>query len=209
MEIKDILKNRRVELGLTMLEVAKAVGVSEGTVSRWESGNIANMGRSKINMLAKILKLNPGTIVGYENEGTEKNHSEIIEPTAMLPIYGKIAAGIPIFAEENIEGYYPALVKNPKEHFYLRVKGESMIGAGIKNGSLVLIHKQNTAVDNQIVACRVNGDEYTLKRFSETNDVVVLLSENPAMSPILVPKQQFDMGYAEIVGVVRQILIDV
>lgn len=56
MEIKDIIKKRRIELGLTMLDVAKAVGVSEATVSRWESGNIANMGRSKVAALAKAIE---------------------------------------------------------------------------------------------------------------------------------------------------------
>jgi len=131
-----------------------------------------------------------------------------IQPTSMLPIYNCIAAGIPIFVDSNTEGYYPALVKNPKEYYYLRVKGESMIGAGIKNNSLVLVHKQNTASENQIVACRINGDEYTLKRFSETNNTVILLSENPDIGPILVPKQQFNIGNAEIIGVVKQILID-
>jgi transcriptional regulator with XRE-family HTH domain len=66
-DIKGILKNRRIELGLTMADVAKAVGVSEATVSRWESGNIANMKRSRIAALAKVLKISPAVIMGYES----------------------------------------------------------------------------------------------------------------------------------------------
>lgn len=67
MEIKDILRNKRIELGLTMKDVAKKVGVSEGTVSRWESGEIADMKRSKIALLAEVLHLSPYTIMGLED----------------------------------------------------------------------------------------------------------------------------------------------
>lgn len=75
MEIKDILKNRRIELGLTLLQVAKAVGVSEATVSRWESGEIANMKRSRIAALAKILQISPATIMGWEDEAAKSENS--------------------------------------------------------------------------------------------------------------------------------------
>jgi transcriptional regulator with XRE-family HTH domain len=67
-EIKDIIKNRRLELGLTMLDIAKAVGVSEATVSRWESGDIDNMKRNRIAALSKVLKLSPNIIMGLKDE---------------------------------------------------------------------------------------------------------------------------------------------
>lgn len=66
MAVKDIIKNRRIELGLTMKEVADAVGVSEGTISRWESGHIANMRRDKIVALAKVLGLSPSVIMEWD-----------------------------------------------------------------------------------------------------------------------------------------------
>ena len=66
--INSKLKNRRKELNLSMKEVAEYVGVSESTVSRWESGNIANMGRDKIYALSKILKISPAEVMGVENE---------------------------------------------------------------------------------------------------------------------------------------------
>ncbi len=65
MDTKDILKSKRKELNLSQKEVANYVGVSEATVSRWESGNIANMGRDKIALLSKILKISPSVIAGY------------------------------------------------------------------------------------------------------------------------------------------------
>lgn len=65
MEINELLKNRRVELGLTMKDVAAACSVSEGTVSRWESGEIENMRRDKISSLARILQISPIDIMGW------------------------------------------------------------------------------------------------------------------------------------------------
>ena len=69
--IKNMLKARRVELNLTMKQVAEAVGVSEGTVSRWESGEISNMKRSRIAALAKVLKIKPSDIIGMTSDATE------------------------------------------------------------------------------------------------------------------------------------------
>ena len=74
--IQYLLKTRRKELGLTMKEVAKAVGVSEATVSRWESGNIANMGSDKIYALSKVLKISPAEIMGIDDTNNTNNESE-------------------------------------------------------------------------------------------------------------------------------------
>ena len=70
-DVKFLLKSRRLELGLTLKEVAKAVGVSEGTVSKWESGNIANMKRNRIASLAKILNISPSLIMGWDTDDTD------------------------------------------------------------------------------------------------------------------------------------------
>lgn len=77
MEIKEILKKRRLELQLTLLDVAKAVGVSEATVSRWESGHIENMRRDKIAQLAKVLKISPSVIMGWEEEPSVVQQEEL------------------------------------------------------------------------------------------------------------------------------------
>ena len=71
MEIKDIIKSRRLELGLTLKQVAERVGVSEGSVSRWESGEIDNMRRDKIAALAKVLSIDPLILIGQQSEEDE------------------------------------------------------------------------------------------------------------------------------------------
>lgn len=68
MEIKDLIKSRRVELGLSQEDIGKYVGVSDATVSRWESGEIENMGRSRIVKLAQVLKLTPAAIMGWDSK---------------------------------------------------------------------------------------------------------------------------------------------
>lgn len=86
MEVKDIIKNRRLELGLTMKEVADACGVSEGAVSRWESGDVNNMRRDRIYALSQVLQISPLIILGIEPkpEDPEKQNSErfleLLEP---------------------------------------------------------------------------------------------------------------------------------
>ena len=85
--IQYLLRTRRKELGLTMKEVARAVNVSEATVSRWESGNIANMGRDKIYALSKILKVSPAEIMGIDD--SENRSSE--NPEGLDDVYFSLA----------------------------------------------------------------------------------------------------------------------
>ncbi len=82
MDVKNIIKNRRLELGLTMKEVADACGVSEGAVSRWESGEVNNMRRDRIYALSQVLQISPLLILGIEpkeNDRVNKNVDQFIE----------------------------------------------------------------------------------------------------------------------------------
>lgn len=79
MEIKDILKDRRIELNLTQLDVAKAVGVSEATISRWESGQIDNMKRNRIAALAKVLRISPNVIMEWKEEDDFKSFGSLLD----------------------------------------------------------------------------------------------------------------------------------
>ena len=96
----------------------------------------------------------------------------------MCPVYGKISAGVPNWAEECLEGYLPIDpnmfgIINPEECFFLKVDGESM-NKEIKNGAYALIRKQDIVSDGEIAAVLVNGFEATLKRFSKQGDFIVL-----------------------------------
>lgn len=125
--------------------------------------------------------------------------------TGMAPVVGTIPAGVPVLAIQNIESYEPVDVADPENVFWLRVSGESMSGAGIHSGDLALIRMQPCAENGQIVACRVNGDEATLKRFKQQGDMVILLPENSDFEPRIISLKEFETGEAEIIGVLLEI----
>lgn len=202
MSMGKIIKKLRLANGMTQEELGQKLGVKKAAVQKYENGIIENIKRSTIERMAEIFDVSPSYIMGF----TSDNPSEAIAPTGTAPILGRIPAGLPLLTEENILGYMPVMVKNPEEYFYLVVHGDSMINAEIPDESLVLIHKQPSAEDGDIVACRVNGNEATLKRFKKTADTVILIPENPKYSPIIVGGNDFDNGYAEIIGVAKQVI---
>lgn len=105
-----------------------------------------------------------------------------------LPVVGNVAAGLPILAQQNIENYFPipAEYVPSGESFALRVRGESMIGAGIFDGDLLFVNACNTARNGEIIVALV-GDEATVKTFYKEDGYIRLQPENDAMEPILVP----------------------
>ncbi len=115
-----------------------------------------------------------------------------------IPVVGVVTAGMPILAVENQEGTMPW--DGDPECFALRVRGDSMIGAGIFSGDRVVVRPQQTANDGQIVVARI-GDEATVKRLSRKNGQVWLLPENDAYEPI-------DGTEAELIGIVKALVRD-
>jgi len=111
--------------------------------------------------------------------------------TVPVPLVGMIAAGSPILAEENISEYYdfPKDLLGSGEYFALKVRGDSMTGAGIFDGDIAVIEKSPVARDGSIVAALVEG-EATLKRFKKTTQAIQLIPENPLYRPIVSPDAQ-------------------
>lgn len=123
-------------------------------------------------------------------------------PLRDVPLVGRIAAGSPILAEEDIEEIFPLpteFVGNDPV-FMLRVRGDSMIDAGIFDHDLVVIRRQSDARDDDLVAALVNGEEATVKRFRRDGGRVVLIAENPSYAPMV-----FEDG-VEILGRVVAVL---
>jgi repressor LexA len=118
-------------------------------------------------------------------EVLDKAEEEAIE-TITLPILGKVAAGEPLTAVENIEGYFsvPAEFIGRGRHFILKVKGDSMIDAGILDGDMVIVRSQPVANNGEIVVALLDG-EATVKRFYRNDEYVELRPENTALQPII------------------------
>ena len=125
-----------------------------------------------------------------------------------LPLVGRVAAGSPVLAQENIEDEYrvdPALF-SARPHYLLRVTGMSMRGAGILDGDLLAVHRTPEARNGQIVVARLD-DEVTVKRFRQEGNRVRLLPENPDFEPIEVDLRQQELAIEGLgVGVIRPAL---
>ena len=124
-----------------------------------------------------------------------------------VPVLGRIAAGSPIYAEQNVEGTIPLSAewvdRKGADVFALRVRGESMIDAHIMDGDLVLVRAQSGAQPGDIVAALVD-DEATVKRFARDGERVVLKPEHPTMKPIVVEPGRADFRIlGKVMGLVR------
>lgn len=125
------------------------------------------------------------------------NRREVVN----VPVVGTVAAGMPILAEQNIEDYMPIPVEMlpNKEIFMLKVKGESMIDAGIYNNDKVIVAKQSTAENGEMVVALIE-DSATVKTFYKENGHIRLQPENAAMDPIIVDDVQI---LGKVIGLLR------
>lgn len=204
------LKELRTNAGLSQQAVATKLGITQQAYANYEHGKRQPDNKTLL-LLGELFGVSVDYLLGKDTDALTSTEilSHIGTPAEnLLPIIGTIRAGYPIRAEEHIEGWELSNIRNPKDHFFLRVAGDSMINAGITDGCLILIHEQPCANNGQIVACMVNGDDVTLKRFYQHGDIVTLLPENPAYQPIVIPVSDFEDGSARIIGVAKQVVRD-
>lgn len=179
MNVGDVIKELRKQHKLTQSELAKKLGVAPTAVSAWE-GNKNRPLMDKIAILADLF----GVPITRFFEGTD--FIQPINELVMLPIVGRISFDSGDFTLEGIEGYEPT----PREwtidgdFFYLRAKGDSMNGARIHEGDLLLIRKQIEVEDGKIAAVLVNN-EVVLKRIYRREGTIILQSENSLYPPII------------------------
>lgn len=181
-DVKDILKDRRLELELTLEDVAKRVGVSPATISRWESGDIANMRRDRIAALAEALQISPAVIMGWD-VGTPIPPGAHRPQFKKVPMLGYAAAGQPLEDLNQDTPYYDVENKYDVD-FCITVRGDSMINANINNGDIVFIKSMSEVPNGRIACVEIDNDRVCLKRFYKSEDSVMLVSENPKYSPI-------------------------
>lgn len=163
-EVKTVIKDRRKELGLTMKEVAEIVGVSEATISRWESGDIENMKRNRIAKLADALQISPAVIMGWDT------------PT---PVY-EVAAGEGILCDIPVEEINMALADDETVAY---VRGRSMEPTLLDGDKAVVRLQPAPDYKNQICFVKINGEENTFKRVVVTDKGITLIADNTSVYP--------------------------
>ena len=187
----------------TVREIGERVGLASPSTVH---AHLANLER------AGLLKRDPTKPRALELIGRERREAEpataaqdLLADVARLPLLGEIAAGGPMLAEENIEEYVP-MPSSTKGDFLLRVKGESMIDAGILDGDLVIVQRAQDARNGEIVVALAgddeSADEATVKTFYREKGRVRLQPENAALEPIYASHVQI---LGRVVGVFREI----
>jgi repressor LexA len=195
-EIIDFIRRHSSEHGYppTVRDIGKAVGLTSSSTVHAHLANLVKAG---------LLRRDPSKPRAIELLDRAVDGVRGVMRTSGLPLVGNVAAGQPILAEENIEDYVhvPELAGGADGEYVLRVRGDSMIEAGILAGDFVVVRPQETADDGEIVVALV-GEEATVKRFFKEADHVRLQPENRTMEPIRTRDVKL---LGRVVGVFRQV----
>tara|TARA_R110001583_G_scaffold24026_2_gene88059 strand:+ start:4811 stop:5419 length:609 start_codon:yes stop_codon:yes gene_type:complete len=191
-EVLDCIRNYIESTGYppTRAEIAKELGFRSANAAEEHLKALARKG---------AIEMVPGT-----SRGIRIPELETSEPG--IPIIGRVAAGFPILAQENIDERCTIAPDffSPQADYFLRVQGLSMIDAGIFDGDLLAVHQTREARNGQIIVARI-GDEVTVKRFQKNGSIVQLIAENRDFDPIEVDLRRQELTIEGLaVGVLRK-----
>lgn len=164
--------------GMQQKDLCDATGIPKSAMSQYCNGSfVPKQGRTAL--IAKALDVNEAWLMGYDVPMERENiiasipDAFPINPMRKIPLLGCIAAGLPIFAEENIEGYLWTDRNHSGEYFGLRVRGDSMNAANIKDGDIIIVRQQDLVEDGDIAVVLIDEDA-TVKRFHHNGNTVIL-----------------------------------
>lgn len=180
--ILEFIKQEVKEKGYppSVREIAEAVGLLSSSTVHGHLDRLEKKGYIRRD------PTKPRAIEILNQDATDEADNIIPFPVKHIPIVGKVTAGIPITATENIEDYFPLSTQFVGDNnvFILNVIGESMIEAGIHNGDYVIVRQQQTANNGDIVVAMTEDDEATVKTFYREKDHIRLQPENATMEPL-------------------------
>ena len=220
--LKDRLKKAMDLRNLKPIDLVEKTKISKSAISQYMSG-YTKPKQDRVYLLAQALNVSEAWLLGYnvpmerENNTEYKNYTEQslsplpdnafpYAPTRKIPILGRISAGLPLYAEEQLEGYTYTDLNNGYEYFALRVYGDSMNAARMQSGDLIIVRKQNMVDNGQIAVVMVDDEDATVKRFYCDKNIVTLQpqSTNPIHRP-----QIYDVTktHIRIIGLVVEVKI--
>lgn len=180
-------------------EIAKALGFNQKTFNGWCKGlSIPTMG--KVQAIADYFGIGKSELLDLHTFGKQ-------DTTAVkIPVLGRVAAGIPLDAVEEIIDYeeIPEAMAADGEYFGLRINGDSM-EPKISNGDVVIVRKQDTADDGDLIIALVNGDEGCCKRLKKYENGIALISTNPAYNPMYFSADEVGNSPVRIIGKVKEL----
>lgn len=165
MELKNLIGYFKYASNLSNSEFASEIGVSQATLSRWESGEIKSLNTQTKARLAEFLDIDIDQYLKYD---------------LVKPILGVVKAGYNLMAHENIEDYVTVSASDANRgDYFLRVSGDSMIGARIYPDDLIFVKTVDDVPSNTIAVVLINGEEATVKRVIKKDNVLILEAANP------------------------------
>lgn len=202
------LKQVMLERRLSYAELGRLLDMNEQTLNRYVLGT-REPKISVSNHIAARLKADLYWLQGaqrpdhfeYASSVARRVNTGQMKKIKQVPVLGVIAAGAPVLATEEIEEYRAMTLTGDEDHFFLRIKGDSMIHAGINHGDVVLVRRQSYAKDGEIAAVLLDGEEATLKRYRRQGETVLLQPENPLYDTRKLSIRDFSTGKAQILGV--------
>lgn len=189
--IQERIKERRCALNLTLLDIANSLNVKEATVQRYESGEIKNIKHDTVVELARILQCSPQYLMGWTDNLYDAPTLASTKKRFRVPVLGRVAAGYPIEAVENIIDYeeISEAMASAGEYFALQVKGDSMLPR-FTDGDIVIVKKQEDIESGDIAIILVNGNEATIKKVQKFEDGINLIPSNPAYDVMTFTKKE-------------------
>ncbi len=202
-EILEFIKEQQIKKGFppSVREICEAVGLKSTATIHARLKKLETHGK----IVRDSTKNRSIKIVESETDIPQSNFSESFgERYLEIPVVGKVAAGVPITAVEYITDTFalPMEFAKNKDLFMLKVSGESMINAAILDGDLIIVQKQSTAMNGDIVVALIDNENATVKTFYKEKDYIRLQPENDTMEPIIV-KDVIILG--KVVGVFRKL----
>lgn len=199
MEFKDVLRQQRIAHGLTQQELGEKVGLKKEAIYKYEKGIVVNPKRSLIEKLAIIFNVSPSYLLGIDGNIKTK--------AVRIPVLGRVVAGIPIEATENILGYEEITehMAATGEYFALRIKGDSMC-PNICDGDIVIVKKQDAVENGDIAIVLVNGEEATVKKIKIGSNGITLIGFNLSIyEPHFYTSEEIEKFPVTIIGKVVEL----
>ena len=204
----DRLKQLRRDRDLTQQALADRLEISKSSINMYERGE-REPGIQTLEAMADLFQVDMDYLIGKSSVPSRAAEALSLEPFApnhRIPILGRIRAGLPLYAEEHIEGYTYTELNGGGEYFALRVTGDSMSAARIGDGDTLIIRRQECVENGQIAVVLVGDDEATVKRFYQAGHTVTLMpqSTNPIHQPQIYDTRQTSI---RVIGLVVQSMI--
>lgn len=215
MTLGDIIKSYRSKYGLSMDSFSEKSGISKAYISLLEKNRHPKTGKEIAPSIQCIKQAAHGMGMTFDDlfsllDGkvniTDEPMFETSANAVVIPVLGRVAAGIPLTVSEYIVDTeeIPAAMAADGEYFGLMIKGDSM-EPKISNGDVVIVRKQEDADDGDIVIALVNGDDAVCKRLKKYSDGISLISNNPAYEPMYFTNSEISEKPVQIIGKVKEL----